>query len=58
MQIGKHVDWQAVQASQVTMVALADVVVVDLHCVGDARAWRRQALWYVPCAGAVRGVCC
>ena len=66
MQNGKHVGWKAVQAFYVVVVGTAvvavvvvvvNVVVADLHCVSDARAWIRQVPCYVTCARAVCVVC-
>ena len=33
------------------------VVVFDLYCASEARAWTRQAPWYVPCAQVVCVLC-
>ena len=39
------------------VVALAVVVIVDLHGASDTRVWTRQAPWYVLCARAVCVMC-
>ena len=38
-------------------VFLVVVVVVDFDFTGGARAWTRQARWYLPCGEAVCVVC-
>ena len=39
------------------VVVVVIVVVVDFNFAGGARAWTRQAPWYLPCDEAVCIVC-